>query len=174
LSTRNPNQLSPGNVFPERSPVVVDRIEAQPIRGAAGTRQGPRHASEQLIQRDGRLLANFGGGANPAEGVIEQKIADGRSPLAEPHGRASWGPSWSAPDAAVMDAFVQGNAVSDYAGTLSPPPFQPRDGANRNTLSPIGSLVLGESPGNIVNRAIAGQANGRVARRNAADITEAL
>jgi hypothetical protein len=159
MAIRNEPPVGPAPQYPERDRQTYDVTDAQPIRGEHGLRQGPRLAEEQLVKR-GNLFGSFAGGTSPeGERRYVAEIADGRSPLAD-GSPISRGPVWSN-DPAAMAGFVQGNHVADYAATLSPPPFQPRGGANPRTLSPIGSLVLGERPGNVVNKIDAPDNGGR-------------
>jgi|SRR5580704_4803153 hypothetical protein len=160
MARRYEPPIGPAPQYREVDRQTYDVIDAQPIRGEHGLRQGPRLAEEQLVER-GKLLPSWHAGVSPdgQEQEYATVRARGRSSLAA-DGVASRGPVWSN-DPAAMAGFVQGNHVGDYAATLSPPPFQPRAGANPGTLSPIGSLVLGERPGNVVNKIQAPENGGR-------------
>jgi hypothetical protein len=163
----NAGTIAPGaNTYPERVTNVVEVELADNVR-----REGPRYFEEQLVQR-GRLGGHFAGGAaHDGEGVYDLKIAEGRSPIAgDLRGPSqSRGITWDVLDQPTLTGFAQG--VASAPGQATPFPWQPREGRNTSTITPLFGLNEGERPTAVFERAVAPPQGGR-ARRSPADISD--
>lgn len=168
MTARNPHQLGPWvPPYPER-----DRQSYTETIGANPRREGPRQASEELVERGNLQGAFTQGVSSEGEHRYVAEIARGRSPVADPNLMDRSSPAWDAVDAPQLRAFANAMALGE-PGQATPYSFEPRRGANYDHHSPLDAMARGERQNTQYAAKIA-PANGGRGRRSIADVTEVL
>lgn len=168
MAIRNEPPVGPAPQYPERDRQTYDVIDAQPIRGEHGLRQGPRLAEEQLVKR-GNLLGAFAGDVSgQSERRYTAEIRDGRHSSLGDGSPATRGPVW-ANDPAAEAGFRQGAHGTEQSVTAKPYPYAQREGANEATITPLSALRAGERPSAIYQYEVPPENGGR-GRSNAAAV----
>jgi hypothetical protein len=167
-SRRNERQVGPGvNDLTNRYNENIYEAElARPARNRLGERGGERQAEEGLW-RDPRYSSSFVGGVAVEHGVYEVAQAPGiRGSLAS--GQAI--PAWNA---VPLEALANFADAMDFGDPGQATPFRGhiRVGAqNPNALTPLDGLMRGSRQNTRYVSVRAGQADGRIARHNQAEI----
>jgi hypothetical protein len=165
-SASNEHTLAPGNPFSERTTNVYNASIAEPHVNRFGRRAGERYFEEGLASQPD-VAGPFGGGASAGHGFYEVDIAgqaNGRSPEAQ----GELKPSWDAVPREAVAGFRAG--TRDNLGQASVFPFEARAGHNRQTITDLSGLALGERPNTaMIHARVTGN---RVDRRNTAHASD--